>query len=70
MARAGYQSKGSSWLLGLYPPSLFFAVLGLGNFLLFYGLAIIYKQNRAYHMRYIVATPLALIEPSLGRFFH
>jgi len=70
MARAAYQSKGSSWLLGVYPPSLFFAVLGLGNFLLFYGLAIIYKQNRAYHMRYLIATSLALIEPSLGRFFH
>ncbi|MGB6686163.1 MAG: hypothetical protein WBH24_21095 [Candidatus Acidiferrum sp.] len=69
MSHEAYRVKGNSWLLAPQPPSLFFAVIGLGDFLFFYVLAIIYRRDREYHMRYIIATSLALIEPSLGRFF-
>jgi hypothetical protein len=69
MAHEAYHLKGNSWLLSIQPPSLFFAVVGFVNFLTFYSLAIIYRRNTGYHMRFIIATSLALIPPSLGRFF-
>jgi len=69
MAREAFQLKGNSWLLVAKPPSFFFAIIGLSNFLFFYVLAIVYRREREYHMRYIIATSLALIPPAVGRFF-
>lgn len=69
MTRESYHLKGRPWLLAGQPPSLYFALLGLASFLLFYSLAIIYRREPAYHMRFMVATTLALLPPALGRFF-
>lgn len=69
MAHASYHLQGTPWLLSVQPPGLFFGLIGLVNFLSFYILAIVYRRNSAYHMRYIIATSLALIPASLGRFF-
>jgi uncharacterized membrane protein YozB (DUF420 family) len=68
MARHSYRAKGASWLLAANPPSLFFVFIGLLPFLLFYILAIVYRRNTEYHMRFIIATSLPLIPPALGRF--
>lgn len=69
MTRESYHLKGRAWLLGGQPPSLYFALLGLTSFLLLYSLAIIYRREPDYHMRYMVGTILALLPPALGRFF-
>jgi len=70
MMRQAYHLKGQSWLIAALPPGLYFAATGLLNFVLFYILAMVYKRNTPYHMRYIIATSLALIQPSLGRLFN
>lgn len=69
MARHSYRAQGASWLLAANPPGLFFALIGLLPFLFFYALAIVYRRNTEYHMRFIIATSLPLIPPALGRFF-
>ncbi len=69
MARQSYHIKGDAWLTAPVPPSLYFAILGISNFVAFYILAMVYKRNTAYHMRYIIVSSLALIQPAMGRFF-
>ena len=48
-----------------------FTFLNVGKLLLFAGfylLAIIHRKTTALHMRYIIATALVFVEPSIGRF--
>jgi len=48
--------------LALNVPALF-------AFAVFYGLAMYYRRNPAYHMRYMVATALLMLGPGTGRAF-
>jgi hypothetical protein len=69
MMENGYHRDGVEWFLATNPPVFFFAVAGITNFVLFYLLAIVYRRNAAYHMRYIISASLALLAPALGRLF-
>lgn len=69
MVKHAYHRDGMPWLLRNNPPAFFLAVAGIIWFVLFYLLAIIYKRNAAYHMRYIIGASLALVSPSAGRLF-
>lgn len=50
--------------VGLFGATLFDGCL----FVLFYGLAILYKKNPAYHSRFMILSALPFINPGLGRF--
>lgn len=69
MVEHAYHRDGMRWLLATNPPFFFLAIAGLIWFVGFYLLAMIYKRNTAYHMRYIIGASLALISPSVGRLF-
>ena len=49
---------------GLFGATIFDGLL----FILFYGLAIFYKKNSAYHSRFMILSALPFINPGLGRF--
>lgn len=49
---------------GLFGATIFDGML----FILFYGLAIFYKKNPAYHSRFMILSALPFINPGLGRF--
>ena len=49
---------------GLFGATIFDGLL----FILFYGLAIFYKKNPAYHSRFMILSALPFINPGLGRF--
>jgi hypothetical protein len=69
MVEHAYHRDGVRWLLATNPPAFFLTVFELVWFVLFYSLAIIYRRNTPYHMRYIIGASLALISPSVGRLF-
>jgi hypothetical protein len=60
---------GVAWFVEQKPPVFFLAVSVTIWFVLFYVLAMVYRKNAAYHMRYIIGASLALISPSVGRLF-
>jgi hypothetical protein len=69
MIKYSYSIHKTHYLIATDPPGLYFSLAGAINFSLFYVLAIVYKKNTAYHMRYIIVSSLALLPPSTGRFF-
>lgn len=49
--------------LGIFAINIF----DTGQFILFYGLAIAYRHNPAYHARFMIMTVLPFLGPALGR---
>jgi hypothetical protein len=69
MIRHSYSIYHVHYLVTSQPPGLYFSMLGATSFTLFYILAIIYRKNTPYHMRYIIGSSLALLPPATDRFF-
>jgi hypothetical protein len=69
MIKHSYSIHKTPYLIATHPPGLYFSMAGAIYFFLFYILAIVNKKNTAFHMRYIIISSLALLFPSVDRFF-
>lgn len=49
------------------PKNLFFSIADLILLIIFYGLAVYYKKVSSRHMRYMIATTLVFLGPTVGR---
>jgi len=69
MMKHSYSIHGTHYLIAAQPPALYFSMIGAITFTTFYILAIVNRKNTAFHMRYIIVSSIALINPAISRFF-
>lgn len=67
VTRGGFLRQAAELPLAVNIGGLALNLPSLPAFAALFGLAMYYRKNRAYHMRYMVATALLLLGPGLGR---